>query len=243
MAVVLQTETSECGLAALCNAAGLLGKHVAIDELRRTFSIGAHGLSLRQLIVIARHLGLAGRPLKLELSHLGNLRMPAILHWDLNHFVVLKKVGWRKAVVIDPAIGERKLSFDEISQHFTGVALELTPGADFSIQAPVPRVGLKLLIGRVTGLKRSMLQIGFVALALELFAIAAPMFQQLVVDEVLIASDRSLLAVLALGFGLLLIIQTLVGLVRSWMVILLGQTLYLQWTGNVFAHLVRLPVS
>ena len=82
-----------------------------------------------------------------------------------------------------------------------------------------------------------------VALALELFAIAAPLFQQMVVDEVLTAGDRDLLTVLTLGFALLLIVQTLVGLARSWMVILLGQSLYLQWTSNVFAHLVRLPVS
>lgn len=104
-------------------------------------------------------------------------------------------------------------------------------------------MSLSALTGKVTGLKRTLLQVGLVAFALELFAIVAPMFQQMVVDEVLTAGDRNLLTVLALGFGLLLIIQTLLGLARSWMVILLGQTLYLQWTGNVFAHLVRLPVS
>lgn len=78
---------------------------------------------------------------------------------------------------------------------------------------------------------------------LELFAIVAPLFQQTVVDEVLTSGDRDLLTVLALGFGLLMLVQTLLSLARSWMVLLLGQTLSLQWKANVFAHLVRLPVD
>lgn len=81
-----------------------------------------------------------------------------------------------------------------------------------------------------------------VALVLELFAIAAPLFNQMVVDDAITAHDAELLTVLVLGFGLLLLAQTALGLARSWMVMVLGQTLSLQWVGNVFAHLVRLPV-
>ena len=93
------------------------------------------------------------------------------------------------------------------------------------------------------GLKRSLFQIFAVAVVLELFAIVAPLFNQMVVDDVLSSGDRDLLAVLVLGFGLLLLVQTTVGLARSWMVMVLGQTLSLQWTSNVFSHLVRLPVA
>lgn len=190
-------------------------------------------------------MGFSSRALRLDMEELGQLQTPCILHWDLNHFVVLQKLirGGRRAVILDPAVGERRLSLAEVSRHFTGVALELSPNALFEGQTPARRMSLGQLTGRVQGLKRSLLQIFGVAMALELFAILAPLFNQTVVDDVLTSGDYDLLTVLVVGFGLLLITQTALGLARSWMVIVLGQTLALQWMGNVFSHLVRLPVA
>lgn len=187
--------------------------------------------------------GFNTRALRLDAAELNQLALPCILHWDLNHFVVLAKVGRSTVTILDPAVGERKLTLAEISRHFTGVALELTPTANFKPQAAAPRLSLRSLTGRVTGLWRSLAQIFAVAAVLELFVIVAPLMQQMVVDDVLTSGDRDLLTVLVLGFGLLLVVQTLIGLARSWMVIVLGQTLSLQWTSNVFAHLVKLPVA
>ncbi|MGS0756917.1 cysteine peptidase family C39 domain-containing protein, partial [Roseateles sp. GG27B] len=241
----IQSEASECALAALAMICGAHGLHQDLADLRRRFPVSLKGATLQQLISHAGALGFSSRPLRLELAEIGELQTPCILHWDLNHFVVLKKVtrGGKAAVILDPAVGERRLPMSEISRHFTGVALELTPNAEFKSQAPAPRVSLRELTGKVLGLKRSLAQIFAVAIVLELFAILAPLFNQMVVDDVLSSGDRDLLAVLVIGFGLLLVVQTAVGLARSWMVMVLGQTLALQWMGNVFAHLVRLPVE
>jgi ATP-binding cassette subfamily B protein RaxB len=179
----------------------------------------------------------------LELEELGQLQLPCILHWDLNHFVVLKKVGRGHITILDPAVGERKLPTAEVSEHFTGVALELTPNADFKPADETKRVALSALTGKVLGLKRSLFQIFAVAVVLELFAIAAPLLNQLVVDDAIATHDMDLLQVLIVGFALLLVIQTAIGLARSWMVMVLGQSLSLQWAGNVFAHLIKLPVE
>lgn len=131
----------------------------------------------------------------------------------------------------------------EVSRHFTGVALELTQNTDFEPQKAAPRIGLRALTGKIFGLKYSLLQILMVSVVLELLAILSPLFNQMVVDDVLTSGNRDLLVVLVLGFGLLLVIQTFIGLARSWMVMVLGQTLSLQWASNVFAHLLRLPVN
>lgn len=243
MKLQLQSEAAECGLACLAMVADHHGQGHDLGELRRRFPLSLKGVRLASLISHASALGFSGRPLKLELGHLPQLSLPCILHWDMNHFVVLKKVSTSHCVVLDPAVGERRLSMAEMSEHFTGVALELTPNADFRPQASGPRLSLQSLTGKVSGLKRSLLQILAVALVLEAFAVVAPLFNQLVVDEVLSSNDRDLLAVLVLGFGLVLMVQTALGLGRSWMVVLLSQTLALQWQSNVFAHLVRLPVS
>jgi len=219
------------------------GNPVTLTELRRRHPASLKGMSLRDLLAVAAGLGFSGRPLRLELSQLRQLSLPCVLHWDLNHFVVLAQVRGDGIVVLDPAVGERRLKLAEVSDHFTGIAVELTPGTDFAPAAPAPRVSLRSLTGRVSGLRRSLMQVLLVALVLELFAIVAPLCHQLIVDDVLSSGDRELLKVLVLGFGLLLVTQTALGLARSWMLILLTQTLSLQWRGNTFAHLLRLPVA
>lgn len=243
MKPILQTQASECALACLAMMANAHGSHVELADLRRRFSVSLKGANLRQVLEHASALGFSGRPLRLDLHELQDLATPCILHWDLNHFVVLKKVKRNRITILDPAVGERTLSLEETSSHFTGVALELTPTASFQPRTASPKVSLRQLTGRVHGLARSLAQIFAVALVLELFVIVGPWFNQMVVDDVLASGDRDLLTVLALGFGLLLLIQTAIGLARSWMVMVLGQSLALQWMGNMFAHMVRLPIG
>jgi len=240
---ILQSEVAECGLACLAMIATAHGQATTLQDLRRRFPVALKGMKLRDLLEVAAGIGFSGRPLKLDLPFLAKLSLPCILHWDMNHFVVLARVRRGSVTVLDPAVGERRLSMDEVSAHFTGVAVELTPNADFKPAAPPPRVSLAALTGKVLGLRRSLVQILLVALVLELFAIVAPLCNQLIIDDVLTSGDRDLLKVLLIGFGLLLVTQTALGLARSWMLVLLTQTLSLQWRGNTFAHLLRLPVG
>jgi ATP-binding cassette subfamily B protein RaxB len=240
---ILQSEVAECGLACLAMIATAHGQATTLQDLRRRFPVALKGMKLRDLLEVAAGIGFSGRPLKLDLPFLAKLSLPCILHWDMNHFVVLARVRRGSLTVLDPAVGERRLSLDEVSAHFTGVAVELTPNADFKPAAPPPRVSLAALTGKVLGLRRSLVQILLVALVLELFAIVAPLCNQLIIDDVLTSGDRDLLKVLLIGFGLLLVTQTALGLARSWMLVLLTQTLSLQWRGNTFAHLLRLPVG
>jgi ATP-binding cassette, subfamily B, bacterial CvaB/MchF/RaxB len=241
--LTLQSEAGECGLACLAMISAAHGRFQDLQALRRLCGVSLKGATLRQLMEHAERIGFSSRPLRLELSELAELRVPCILHWDLNHFVVLKKLArrGRVAVVLDPAVGERRMSLEEVSRHFTGVALELWPHADFKPQATRTRLGVSALTSKVPGLKRVLLQIFVVALALELFAITTPLLNQLVVDEVLASGDLELLLLIVLAFGLLLAVQMGLNLARRWMVIVLTQRLSLQWMSQVFAHLIRLP--
>jgi len=211
--------------------------------MRRRFSISLKGATLKQLIDIAGQMNLASRPLRLELEELSELRTPCILHWDLNHFVVLTRVGKRHIEILDPAQGERRLTLAEASPHFTGVALELTPTPAFERRVEKQSISLATLMGRVVGLKRSLVQILVLALGLEVFALASPFFMQWVVDGAVVSADRDLLLLLALGFALLMLIQAIIGLARSWVVLFVSTHLGLQWNANVLTHLLRLPVA
>ncbi|QJR16591.1 peptidase domain-containing ABC transporter [Usitatibacter palustris] len=239
----LQTEAAECGLASLGMVANFHGHRIDLAGLRRRFTVSLKGATLSYLMQVAGNLNLAPRPLRLELSELPQLRAPCILHWDMNHFVVLRSADARGAVIHDPAFGVRRLTNTEVSKHFTGIALELSPTSEFKPLDERQRIRIRDLMGPVAGLKRSLGQILFLALALQTFALISPFYMQWVVDGAVVASDRDLLTVLGLGFLLLVAIQVAVSALRSWVVLYLGTTLNLQWLANVFSHLLRLPVS
>lgn len=243
MDVILQSESSECGLACLAMVAGHHGLRVSLRELRRRFPLSLKGASLPRLIAVAGDLGLQSRPLRLELDELDQLKTPCVLHWDLNHFVVLARVRGRKVIVLDPAFGRRELTRDEVSEHFTGVALELVPAADFRPRPPAPAVAVRQLTGRVHGLGRTLALVLGLSAALQVFVVLAPFYMQWVVDQVLVSADRDLLAVLGLSFAVVLLLQVATSLLRGWSVVYLSTRLGLQWTGNVFAHLLRLPLE
>lgn len=240
---ILQSEAAECGLASLAMVADAHGMHVSLSEMRRRFPLSLKGAKLNHLIQIAQQLGFSTRPLRLDMEDFGKLKLPCILHWDLNHFVVLAKAGKSKVTILDPAFGERKLTFGEVSRHFTGVALELTSTTEFKPQKSAPTVTARQLTGPVRGLCRALGLILLLSVALQVFVILAPFFMQWVVDQVLVSGDKDLLTVLGLGFGLALVLQIGIGLLRGWSVVYLSSNLGLQWMGNVFAHLLKLPLD
>jgi ATP-binding cassette subfamily B protein RaxB len=241
--MMLQTEAAECGVACLAMVARFHGHDVDLVGLRRRFSTSLKGATLARVMAMAGQLGLTCRPLKLELEELAQLKTPCVLHWDLNHFVVLKRVGKRSVVIHDPACGIRKLSLREVSAHFTGVALELSPAADFAPVVERQAVSLRALTGTVRGLLPALGQILLLALALEVFALVGPFYMQWVLDQVLVSADRDLLTLLGLGFIGVAIFSAIITAARSWAVTWLGATLNVQWASNLFKHLMHLPLD
>ncbi|MET0029029.1 MAG: peptidase domain-containing ABC transporter [Candidatus Thiodiazotropha sp.] len=241
--MILQTEAAECGLACLAMCAAPFGYQTDLRALRSRFSLSLKGMNLKGLIDIAAAIGLAGRPLRLELNELRQLSLPCILHWDLRHFVVLTRIDGDKAVIHDPSIGKRKLSLEELGQSFTGVALELTPGAEFTPRQEKTRVRLRDLMGRISGLRRSLGQILLVSLAIELVAVILPWLNQWIIDDVVVTGDRSLLLVLVSGMFMLALFQLTITALRAWLLMAMGTRMNLQWSTNVFSHLLRLPIA
>jgi len=241
--MLLQTEAAECALACLAMVVGAHGHRTDLPTLRQRFSLSLKGATMADMVRMAGELRFNPRALRVEPQQLEQLALPCVLHWDLNHFVVLTEVKGNTVTLHDPARGVRHLKLHELSQHFTGVALELTPAADFAPKIERQAVRLKDLIGPVRGLKRSLAQIVLLAIVLEAFVLGSPFLLQWVVDDVVVSNDRDLLLTLGIGFGLLVLLQVVAAALRSWAVLHLSATLNLQWLGNVFAHLMRLPVA
>src|SRR6516225_9764867 len=137
--MVFASEAAECGLACIAMIARYHGHDVDLNGLRQRFALSLSGISLRNLMALADQMAFSSRPLRVELAALQKVQAPAILHWDLNHFVVLRSVSAKAAIIHDPALGVRKLPHSEISKHFTGVVLELSPAAALRpIEAKAP---------------------------------------------------------------------------------------------------------
>jgi len=241
--LILQTEAAECGLACIAMVASYWGHRIDLAGMRQRFSVSLKGATLQGLMVLAKSLNLQPRPLKLEMENLPQLKLPAVLHWNMNHFVVLKRVSQSHAFIYDPGIGERRLAFDEVAKHFTGVALELTPMSDFSPRNESKDLPLLSLMGRVVGMRRGLGQILLLGLALQVCALVAPFYMQWVIDEALLVADHELMTVLGCGFLLLVVLQASIGAVRSWVTTVLSTNLNFQWFGNAFTHLMKLPLT
>lgn len=241
--VILQTESSECGLACLAMIAGYYGYESDLLTLRQKYPISQKGATLTTIVNIANKLHLTTRPLKLELVEINQLRLPCILHWDLNHFVVLKSVSSTKITILDPAFGEKIFSYDQASLHFTGIALELWPNSNFEEKIDKTNIYIFKLFGEIRGLWRSLGQILILALVLEICSLVSPFFMQWVIDHSIVSADLNLLTTLAIGFGLLVVLSSLISLLQAWVVMHMATTLNVQWKANIFHHLINLPTN
>ncbi len=243
MQIIYQSEAAECGLACLAMVAGAYGYKTDMASLRQRHSLSLKGATLQHLMQLADQLGLAARALRLEPDELSQLKLPCILHWQMSHFVVLVKVKGNKIQILDPASGQRDLSLADIDQSFTGIALELSPTAVFKQDDQRKKLRVRQFWSSASGLWPALLRILLMSLVLQFFLLIAPYYMQLVVDEVLVSRDLDLLYVLAMGFGLVLLLQILTNTLRSWLVLHLSSVLNLQLATNLFRHLLHLPLS
>jgi ATP-binding cassette subfamily B protein RaxB len=240
---ILQTEQSECGLACLAMLLNFYGHKIDLASLRNNYPISQHGLTLKSLIHTGDKVGLSSRPLRLEVNELSKLQTPAILHWDMNHYVVLKQATKRQIIIHDPALGIKKITYKAIGKHFTGVALELFPTQSFEQKNETRKLKLSNLWTNISGLKRNLLQLLLLSVLFQLFSLGMPFYAQLFIDDVVVNQDTDLLNVLALGFLIIVIMKVITELLRSFVVLHFSNKLSFQLATNLNQHLLKLPVD
>ena len=160
----------------------------------------------------------------------------------MSHFVVLKSVTRRKIDIHDPASGEKSFTIAEASKHLSGVALELYPTEEFVARDDRARLPLSVFWSQLHGSGHALIQIFVLSVILQLFALGAPFYLQITVDEVIARGDVDLLAVLALGFGLLTLVRAAASVLRSWVLLIVQNVVQFQLGARLFRHLIRLPM-
>lgn len=240
--ILIQSEAAECGLSCLAMVADYHGYKTDLISIRQRFNLSIDGSTLLDIMNFAQQLKLTSRPLRIELDDLKKLQTPCILHWDLNHFVVLKSVNSQSIVIHDPASGEKCLKMADVSEHFTGIALELTPTNDFEKKEIKQTLKFSNFWSKITGLKKSLLLVFILSLILQVFVLAGPYYMQLVIDDVILTGDTSLLTILAVGFFLVLLFEIATSTLRGLTLLHFGNLMNIQLGANLFHHLIRLPM-
>lgn len=241
--LIRQTEVAECGLASLAMIANFHGMDIDLGSLRRRFEPSMRGTGLKSLISIADRIGLVPRAVKLPLDQIPNLHMPAILHWDLNHYVVIEGAKGDRAHIHNPDGRSAWMPMAELSHHFTGVALELRPSNNFAPSSQRQRLRISQLWQHMTGIKRALLQTLTLSIVLQAFVLALPYYMQIAIDSALPALDGNLLAVLALGFGIFTLINAGATLLRQFVLLVAGTSIGFGLANNIARRLFRLPID
>lgn len=241
--MIFQTESAECGLICLTMISAYYGKNIDVTTLRQEFNISSRGTKLSGLIALSQQFGLSTRALSLDMDELCALKLPCILHWEFNHFVVLVSIRKNMVVLHDPALGRRVVRLIEVSEKFTGVALEVWPDSTFEATSTRSMLSLRSLIGSIKGLKRALGKIFCLSLVIETINMLMPVGTQLVMDHAIPAGEKGLLTLICISLMFLIILRAAVSMLRAWSSLFMSTLINVQWQSGLFNHLLRLPIS
>lgn len=244
---ILQVETGECGIACLAMVASYHQGHCPLDKARAHVGSNSLGMTLKDLSAAAGKLGLGARPIKCDLDDLLDLRLPAILHWQFDHYVVLTECSRFSCVIHDPAQGRTRLRYREVSRSFTGVAIEFRHqhalDAGPVIHRGKTRRGISDVLTLDASLVKGLTQLLCLAVLAQAAAVIAPLYVQLVIDDVLLRWDTRLLPVLAIGFAGVALISQAINWLRAQVALHLGYSLSESLSVSLFEHLIHLPLG
>lgn len=239
---ILQMEAAECGAACLGIILAHWGRWKTLEELRTSCNVSRDGSSARSIVRAARAEGLEVQALKMEPAHLRQSPLPAIVHWGMNHFVIVEKFSRGKVFLNDPAVGPRVVSAGEFDENFTGIALLMRPGSAFARQGSKPSLR-QAVVGRLKGSGDAFAFTVLVSVLLVVPGLLVPVFSQLFIDQILVNRfDNWLLPLIASMAGCAVLMAFLTWLQRETL-LRLETRLALAGALRFVDHLMRLPVG
>ena len=236
----LQETSADCAYACLAMVLAGFGSRVSLEVIKRRVPPSASGTSLSQLLQLASGFGLSAQPLRASLTAMPALRLPAMLHWDMNHFVVLASISAGRFEVLDPARGRLILTENELSDHFTGIAIQFQTMPEYQRLRQVVRSSISDLWSTAAGIRRSVAVVIALALVSQMLILVTPLFYSLAINRGLTGSQGLLVAIIGAATVANLLIAA-GDLTRRCYVVHLGTEVSRQTTSNIINHLLRLP--
>lgn len=237
-----QMEVTECGAASLTMVLAFHGHHASLPDVRQACGVSRDGASALAIARAAISYGMEAKGAKLGMAQLSQLPLPAILHWEFNHFLVLEQLTNSKAILVDPACGRRTIPLQEVSRRFTGVALVFSPTENFRKKRKAyPSLAKYREIFKQS--LPSLSQVLLASFALQLVGLIFPVANQILLDRVISPKQDAWLWGLAFGLSGAVVAKAFMTLVRSYVVQALQNILDLTLMGRFLDHLLHLPLS
>ncbi|CAN5450166.1 hypothetical protein BH20VER3_BH20VER3_18650 [soil metagenome] len=211
-----QIDEMDCGAASLGMICRHFGRKVSLARIRQLCHTSTDGTSLKAICRAATELGLAARALKVSLRNLPLMPLPAVIHWEGNHWMVLYDVTEAYVKVADPALGLRKIPRKEFEQGWSGYAALFDYTTAFA-NAPESKPGLAWIVPFLARFKTIFLQVILLAVAITFLELLFPIFTEMVVDKVIVEKDVGLLKVILLGMGAVLIFTQVASLAQEYL--------------------------
>jgi ATP-binding cassette subfamily B protein len=240
---VPQLTPTDCGAASLAAVLAFHDKHVPMHEVRTLLVGGRNGVTALQLVSAARSFGFSARGVKVDPKSLRYLPPGSILHWDLAHFVVFENCTAKFVQIVDPALGRRKLTWEQCGKSLSGVAIVCEPGQRFTKQRAKHAGRLRRYAGWILGVRGVWGRILTISLFLQVLALAVPGLTAVLVDKVIPRADMSLLALVGSGFVTLASFYFLSNLLRSRLLLELRTRVEARMAFNFVEHLFELPYA
>src|SRR6266496_2306378 len=213
---IMQIDEMDCGAASLAMICRHFGRKVSLARIRQPCHTATDGTSLKALSRAATELGLAARALKASLRNLPVMPLPAIVHWEGNHWIVLHDVDEQFVRVADPALGLRKVPRREFEAKWTGYAALFDYTTAFE-EAPESKPTLAWILPFLARFKVILLQVLGLAVAVAFLQLLFPVFTQMVVDKVIVENDVGLLKTILLGMLAALVFVQLATLAQEYL--------------------------
>ncbi|MFI6174145.1 peptidase domain-containing ABC transporter [Nonomuraea sp. NPDC051191] len=241
--VLLQNTDTECGAACLAMVLCHHGQRTTLHQIAEQLRVGRDGLSAKAIVDGAREHGLKARAFSLAPEDLARVPLPAVAHWEFNHFIVVERWSPDHVDVVDPGYGRRRLTAEEFGAGFTGVLLVFEPGEGFrrgttSAAGAWRKEFVRTLFRRRRGL---LAQLIAASLLLQLLGLALPMFSQLLLDSIVPRRAVEVLSLLGVSVLLAGAAQLVIGYLRAALLVAVRARADQELTESLVTHLVTLP--
>ena len=239
---ILQMEATECGAASLAMILAKYKAFVPLEQLRNDCGINRDGSKASNVIKAARSYGLEAKGFRMEPDGLRNLKMPCILHWNFNHFLVLEGFKDGKVHINDPASGKKVITTEELDIAFTGVVLTFEPSPDFKPVGVEPQL-YKALFERLKGSEMILSMVFLAGLFLVIPGLVIPTFSSIFIDEILLGKKDYWLRALVWGMVITGTLQAILTYIKSQYLLKMQTKIAIITSGKFLWHVLRLPVQ
>ncbi|WP_165423605.1 peptidase domain-containing ABC transporter [Ktedonosporobacter rubrisoli] len=236
-----QMSAVECGAACLAMVLSYYGRETSISEVQEYCGVGRDGLTALTIVKGAQHYGMQVRALSLKRNNFRRIALPAIIHWEFNHFVVLERWSPKKVDIVDPAAGQRRLTAAEFEAGFTGVVIALEPGEQFERRKLQRTFSLWSYMRSLLTMRGVIAQIIGTSLLLQILGIGLPLLTEVVVDRIIPLQAFNLLTLLSLGMLFLVLTQGITSLLRAFLLTHLQTRIDARMMLNFIEHMLSLP--